>query len=546
MLFLSLFTVLSVTMAVMSTSSVQVAGRQHEARLAYAAAESGLQFAHHQLATLTDLPATDKPDIEDADLPGLWVALRDHFTALNGTMNLDGGSVTWDDTKISIPAIRVPVETGTAYSEFTVTISKQADARYMTVASVGRYGEATRRVEMTFALAKDTSILTYAVASRSGVILSSGSTIEGDLYSTWGTYMCGGEFVPSYVLEADCTVNGDLATHETQQGWEENNLGEFLDGTYEGVTYNMPPFDDNFTTDKFDTTRYKDPTTEITPGVQVGALVDLSTIPPDRTLNNVRFPPKEDGTPREHFDRPLYENRHFDNVYIPTGYNPEFRNCTFNRIVYVDCDDNIYRSTSNYQEFNPELPPGAQDLGNTLPVKSYWKIGNYWHNSNSWPDTHGNNVIFTDCTFNGPVITNTPKDYFWTKNALYFNGQTRFHNDYMPESTILAPNFNVNIGAFSTDDSDSKLSGIIVGGIVDVRGQAEIDGTILSMFFPDYDLGVGRKYYRTNVGFYTDNEGNVPDDAQGTVTIRPHPERQLPLGIKSKIVVKPQFGTYSE
>jgi Tfp pilus assembly protein PilX len=546
MLFLALFVVLAMSMAVSSTSSVEVAALQHEGRLAYAAAESGLQFTAHWFAQKTDLPSSSSPQVEDDELAALWQSLSDHFVQLDGTANLEGQAVTADSTHVALPSIRLPVQTGSAYSSFQVTVSKQADARFMTVRSVGRYGSATRAAEMTFQLAKDRTILNYAVASRSAMVLSAGSQVEGDLYSTWGTYECNGTFVPSYVMESDCAVVGMLATHESQDTWNALGLGDQITGAYRGVAFNVPPFGDQFSADKFDTSRYKDPTAEIRPGVPVGALVDLSTIAPDRVLNNERYPPKEDGTPREHFDRPLYQNRTFDNIYIPTGYNPQFESCTFNRITYIDCDINVFRSTSNWREFNPELPPSQQSFSNTLPIKSYWKMGNYFHNSNSWPDTHSNNVIFTDCTFNGPVITNVPKDYFWTKNSLYFNGQTRFFNDYMPESTILAPNFNVNIGSFSTDDSDSRLSGIIVGGIVDIRGEAHIDGTILSMFFPDWDLGVGRAQYRTNIGFYEDEESNRPEDADGTVHIRPNPDRTLPMGIVTKTVVKPLFETYAD
>ena len=545
MIFLSLFTVLSMSMAVSSTSSVEIAGAQHRGRIAYAAAESGLQFVTHLFASIDDLPSTDNPDVLDSELPALWEKINEHFVTLSGTANLEGQAVTIAEAGISLPAIRVPVETGLSYSDFTVTIAKGADARYMTVTSIGRYGEARRRIAMTFRLGKDTAILKYAVASRSALVVSSGSVVDGDLYSTWSDYSCGGEFVPNYVLDETSSVNGRLATMETQATWDATDLGQLITGDYNGVVYEAPPIADEFSADKFDTSKYKNPETEIRPGVKIGALIDLSTIPPDVTQNNVRFPPEDDGTPREFFDRPVYRNRTFDNIIIPTGYNPVFENCTFNRITYVDCQTGIYRS-SNLKEYNPELPPDQQDFSNTLPIKGYWKIGNYWHNANSWPDDQSNNVMFTSCTFNGPVISGVPKDFFWTKNSLYFDGKTQFLNDYMPEASILAPNFNVNIGALSRDNSNSKLTGLVVGGLVDVRGEAKIDGTILSMFYPDIDMGVGRAEIRTNIGFFDDEEGSVPDDAVGTVHIKPNPDRMMPMGIVTRIVIKPQYGTLSE
>jgi Tfp pilus assembly protein PilX len=535
MLFLSLFTVLATTMAVMSTSSVHVAGRQHDSRLAYAAAESGLQFIHHQFASMTDLPATEAPEVEDDELPDLWQSLCQHFEALNGTANLDPGSVTTSETQISIPAIRLPVESGEAYSDFSVTITVYGgDPHYMEVIATGRYRDAVRRAKMMFKWGKDTSILTYGVASRSGIVIAHGSQVTGDLFSTWDCYAA----CPPYVLEADCTVDGTLYHHDTQEVWENENLYAELDGTYEGIGYEEPIFNDNFTADDFDTSKYKDPTTEIRPGVQVGVLVDLSTIPPDTTYSNHEF------HTREHFNRPVYRNRTFDNIIIPKGYNPIFENCTFNRITYVDTDEELKRATVNWEDFNPELPTSYQTSTNTMPMKSYWR----GHNSDWWTDAKTNNVVFEDCTFNGPVISAVPRDYFWTKNALHFSGETRFFNNYMPESTILTPNFNVNIGGFNSDSSDSKLSGIIVGGIVDIRGDAEVDGTILSMYYPDYDLGTsGRSYYRTNIGYYGDAEaGDLPPDTQGTVVVTPNPDRVLPFGIIGKIRIRPQYGSYSE
>ena len=546
MLFLSLFTVLSMSMAVSSTSNVECAASLHGCRCAHAAAESGLQFMQHQFASMTDLPSTAASDVQDGELEGLWGTIADHLLEMNGTANLQGQIVTVGEPVITLPEIRLPLETGQAYSGFQITITRQTDGRYMTVRSVGRYGNAVRSVEMSFRLAKDTSLLSYAVASRSAMVIASGSEIDGDVYSIWDVYQCGKESVPPYVLQDDCTVDGYLATHETPDAWNENDLASQIAGTYDGVAYNVLRFDDDWSADKFNTQMYKDPEAEIRPGVKVGVLTDLSTIAPDKILKNERWPPKEDGNPREHLDRPLYKNRHFDNIIIPKGYNPQFENCTFDRILYVDCDDNVYRSTSNWREFNPELPPSKQTVDNTLPAKPYWKIGNFWHNSNSWPDTHSNNIVFESCTFNGPVITTAPKDLFWSKNTLYFRGETRFQNEYMPEAAILAPNFNVNIGGIGSDTSDSKLTGLIVGGMVDVRGEAEIEGTVLSTFYPDWDLGDERAYYRTNIGYYDDKEGKVPDEFQGTVSIRPDPNQSLPMGVVSRIVIKPQYGSYSE
>ncbi len=117
----------------------------------------------------------------------------------------------------------------------------------------------------------------------------------------------------------------------------------------------------------------------------------------------------------------------------------------------------------------------------------------------------------------------------------------------MEEATILAPNFNVNLGNTQTllSESESVLTGLVVGGIVDVRGNANIDGTILSMYDPG-PLGNVAAQYGTNVGFSDENsEAGVPEDV-GTIYIRPDPGRLLPVGIKSDVIIVPLPESYTE
>ena len=72
---------------------------------------------------------------------------------------------------------------------------------------------------------------------------------------------------------------------------------------------------------------------------------------------------------------------------------------------------------------------------------------------------------------------------WWQRNQLYFTGTATFQNQTTVPATILAPNFNVDIGNTDPTRSDNNvLTGAIIGGIVDVRGNAQIYGTIISMF----------------------------------------------------------------
>jgi len=131
-------------------------------------------------------------------------------------------------------------------------------------------------------------------------------------------------------------------------------------------------------------------------------------------------------------NRHVYENQTFTNQRLPGNRNALFRNCTFEGVLYVDCSKN---GSSQY-----------------------------------------NNVRFEDCSFNGPIVTEVPQQFKWEKNCLYFTGEATFNNtSNIQEATILAPHFNVNLGNTNPAQSDnSVLTGVIVGGIVDIRGNAQV------------------------------------------------------------------------
>jgi hypothetical protein len=131
------------------------------------------------------------------------------------------------------------------------------------------------------------------------------------------------------------------------------------------------------------------------------------------------------------------------------------------------------------------------------------------------------------------------------RNALTFTGASVFNNtSSIQEATVLAPNFNVNIGSTAQvgDTCNSIITGAVVGGIVDVYGDATIHGTIISM----YDTSAHSSGYITNIGDREDGGSESYGTIQGQITIIPDPHRLLPSGISSPIVIKPDLGTYSE
>jgi hypothetical protein len=186
----------------------------------------------------------------------------------------------------------------------------------------------------------------------------------------------------------------------------------------------------------------------------------------------------------------------------PTGVgkNALFKNCTFEGIVYVD---------------------------------------------NS---TGSNNVRFENCVFNGPIVTTPSTDTtsgWWQRNQLYFTGTETFQNNTPVPATILAPNFNVNLGNTDpTHHENNVLTGAIVGGIVDIRGTAQVYGTVISMF----DTSGYSSGYVSNIGATLGDGGSetVSLGDVGIIQITPNPDQMLPSGITSPIVIKPLQGTYCE
>jgi hypothetical protein len=131
-------------------------------------------------------------------------------------------------------------------------------------------------------------------------------------------------------------------------------------------------------------------------------------------------------------------------------------------------------------------------------------------------------------------------------NNLYFTGEATFENSSsIPEATILAPHFNVNLGNTNPDQGENNvLTGAIVGGIVDVRGNAQIYGTIISMA----DTSSYSSGYVTNIGVTLEDGGSETTEAGdiGVISITPEEDMLLPSGIKSPIIIKPDQTTYAE
>ncbi len=506
-------------MATMSSTNAQLASNHHKVNLALAAAESGLECAKYVVSTVSNLPKTGQNFVSDSEAQTVWTKLCSHLQDLA----LDGQSVPaalpltdGSGSYISTPSLNF----GSSNTDFTVRFYRyNSDPYTIRLRSTGTNGQISRQVNMDMKITKDSDVLNYAVASRGRMWLTGDTTIHGDVFSSWDRAE-----IPPYNMTSDTAVLGTINTVLT--------LDEVKPEDYQLETLDAndnPIFDDQgdrIYSDEDEVQAYHEDINygqpyQDMPGMDIadydtdGYNSGLANIPacPEASRQVEYFPHAagnynlpRDGTPSSTWNRKLtrhvYENETFTDARLPDNYNALFKNCTFKGVLYIDC----YKSGS----------------------------------------TKYNNVRFEDCEFKGTIITDVPQVFKWTHNTLYFTGEATFDNESaIQEATILAPHFNVNLGNTNPVPSDyNVLTGAVVGGIVDVRGNAQVFGTIISMC----DTTAWSSGYVTNIGATLDDGGSETTELGdiGTIAITPGDDKMLPSGITSPIVIKPLQNTYSE
>lgn len=260
--------------------------------------------------------------------------------------------------------------------------------------------------------------------------------------------------------------------------------------------------------------------------------------------------------PYEYYDRVVYENVTFDNVLIPKGTNALFRNCTFVGVTFIDTAQDNVDPDFNYA--------GMQESDGTLkhPDRTAMVDGVEVANTK----TVSNNIRFDNCTFNGSIVTESPNEFTHVRNKLSFTGTTRFILDtpltaaekkLFRRSTLLAPHFSVEMGTFIAPDDIQEtveMSGTIVTGVLDMRGQVKIIGTLLTTFNPVSNTGpvIGETspQFNTTLGYFSsasgDLESELPANGIGVIQVRYDPTLPLPDGILGHIDLTPSLATYRE
>ena len=515
MIFVLIFSAMAACMATMTNTNVQLASNQRKVNSALSAALSGLDCGKYIVSTVM-LDETGYNFVSDAEANQVWSDLCQYIQDVGLDGQTVGPSTRFIDSLGSGDQITTaPINFGSSNANFAIRFYRyDDDCRTIKLQAIGNNGEVTKNITMDMEITKDRQVLNYAIASRGRMWLTGDTTIHGDVFSSWDR-----PEIPPYNMTSDSTVEGTINTVLTleqiqAQDYQLETLDEDgnpmfdeegnriyspedeIQAYHEGINYGQPYEDiPGMDISDYSTDIYKPGLTNI-PSCPSGQR-EVEYFP--HAAGNYNQP--KSGSSRK-LTRHVYEDQTLTNVCLLYDRNALFRNCTFEGVLYIDC----------------------------------YKSGSY----------HYNNVRFENCTFNGVIVTDVPQKFKWKHNCLYFTGQAAFNNTSdIQEATILAPHFNVNLGNTNPEASDNNvLTGAIVGGIVDVRGNAQIYGTIISMC----DTTQWSSGYVTNIGATLDDGGSETTELGdiGVIAITPEEDKMLPSGIMSPIVIKPLQNTYCE
>jgi hypothetical protein len=266
------------------------------------------------------------------------------------------------------------------------------------------------------------------------------------------------------------------------------------------------------------------------------------------------------------YQRPVYQDMTFVNVTIPMGNNGLFINCEFIGITRVQTYvDNTHLSwifygeqqrdpvTNALEQVYPPPPASSEIALDTsystpgapgydalpLPLDVSYDLDGDGAIPDRCYDTKqlSNNIRFHDCLFVGSIVADKPLVYTHVRNKLQFTGATRFTDahpeepdnpeknpdpdtlDEIERSSLMVPHYSVDIGSLNPPpEQDVNLSGAVVAGVLDVRGNATIRGVLLSTFQPIwgepplslYGEPVGNPAnFNMTIGYVTADQGDL-------------------------------------
>ncbi len=333
-------------------------------------------------------------------------------------------------------------------------------------------------------------------------------------------------------------------------------------------------------------------------------------------------------TPADYYQRPVFRNKNFKNVIIPEGLNALFINCTFAGVTRIQTSAiNTHASWQLYGSQNADLSlaypplPAASDAmldndyypadGSIIPPLGF-DVPRLLVNGTPYVNTKplSNNIRFESCIFVGSIVADRPVNYTNIRNKLEFTGSTKFVTKHptspnnpalnpdpedlgaISKSSMMLPHYSVDIGENNASpNQDVTLNGVIIAGVLDVRGNATINGALLMTFEPmpsdpalqhygqvvgnpaDFNVTLG--YFGTDqgdkeglapflynnqliVGFDTNNDGRtdtinpadggtpVPFNGYSRLVLNFNPKLVMPDGLISPLQIIRMPHTYHE
>ena len=309
---------------------------------------------------------------------------------------------------------------------------------------------------------------------------------------------------------------------------------------------------------------------------------DLDGIPDNSDTAYFEKMPFNSPAPSDWYYRPVIKNMHFKDVVVPMGLNALFVDCTFAGVTRIETwqdnghinwtlygkmslDDSLGKPVADPERYvygdDPDeihfpimLDPGdvpvlmattaldKADIPDDLVgiTQGYDQLpdpliidGKRVIDTKLW----SNNIRFHDCLFVGSIVSDTPSGFTHVRNKMQFTGATRFVTEHPDEpnnenlnpdpidleeiakSSLMLPNYSVDIGTFnSPPEQDVRLKGAVIAGVLDVRGNAAIDGALLLTFKPTAGEGplvdpIGNPIgnpanFNTTIGYFGPDDGD--------------------------------------
>ncbi|MEX2214688.1 MAG: hypothetical protein WD768_11200 [Phycisphaeraceae bacterium] len=368
-------------------------------------------------------------------------------------------------------------------------------------------------------------------------------------------------------------IHGQIKLTAAMQGWLDGAAGGTYQDYFAGairpkkdeVPLKFEASDEEmfgFTPDDFDVSTFKGIASGDLASQAVSQAAQNDPIDPDspQPLGAQVFEavPFQAAHPYDYYDRPIYKNMTFTNVKIPKGCNALFENCTFIGVTFIETEVNNDDQLYNYA--------GIQESDGTLKYPDKYAVVTGVNVADT--KTISNNVRFHGCTFEGAVVSDAAKEFTHVRNKITFTGKTQFKIDdsthlsasekaLYKRSTILMPHYSVEMGTFVNPfDSNEvvKLSGTIVAGLIDMRGQVKVTGTILTTFEPKSNtgpvLGETSPQFNTTLGYFPsadgDLESELPANGIGVIHVKYDPTIPLPDGILGPISLDAVRATWTE